>query len=398
MRGWRPGLGAVLVGGFALVYLPAIALAASARLPIALAAAALGLVLGALLFWALARRIGRPLAALTAEAEAVRRLDLAAPVAVRTELAELEQLAGSVAGMKAALRLFSVYVPRDLVRKLMAEGAEAKLGGERRRVTIMFSDVAGFTGIAERMEPEALMQVTSAYFEALTAVLIAGHATIDKYVGDAVMAVWNAPRRDLAHAMHACHAVLRARRLTRALEQRFAAQGWPALTTRFGLHAGEAVLGNVGSTDRMAYTAIGSMVNLAARLEGMNKLYGTSILVSDAVRIAAGNAFVFRPVDLVLPKGAQEPLEIHELVGLAVAPDPADADLLADAGVVARLPEWREVVRRYRAGQFAAAAAALDAAGGAAGDALCAAYAERIATLGAGAPAGWSPVTRLERK
>jgi len=300
--------------------------------------------------------------------------------------------------MKSALRLFSVYVPRDLVRKLMAEGAEAELGGERRRLTVMFSDVQGFTTIAERMDPEALMQITSTYFQALTEELLANQATIDKYIGDAVMAIWNAPKRDLAHALHGCRAALEARALTRRLEEEFEARGWPRLHTRFGVHSGEAVVGNVGSSDRMSYTAIGSMVNIASRLEGMNKMYGTSILVSEQTRIGAGSGFVFRPVDLVLPKGAQDPIEVHELLGLAHAQDATELPLLADSAVLGRLTAWEDVVLQWRGGQFARAMDALREAGDPARDPLVAAYAGRLARYPDGPPAGWSPVTRLDSK
>jgi adenylate cyclase len=343
-------------------------------------------------------RVARPLGVLTREAEAIRRLDLAQPLRLTTRITEVERLADAMGGMKAALRLFSVYVPRDLVRKLMAEGAEAELGGERRRITVMFSDVQGFTAIAERMDPETLMQVTSTYFQALTDDLLHHQATIDKYIGDAVMAIWNAPKRDLAHAMHGCRAALHARRLTLRLEEEFAERGWPRLHTRFGLHTGDAVVGNVGSSDRMSYTAIGSMVNLASRLEGMNKLYGTQILVSEQTRLAAGNAFVFRPVDLVLAKGASDPIEVHELLGIAAPADAGEEAILADRDQAARLPAWREAVHQWRAGQFREAAAALREAGDPDADPLLATYAARLARHPDGPPPGWSPITRLDSK
>jgi len=212
------------------------------------------------------------------------------------------------------------------------------------------------------------------------------------------MAIWNAPKRDLAHALHGCRAALHARHLTLRLEEDFAARGWPRLHTRFGVHSGDAVVGNVGSSDRMAYTAIGSMVNLASRLEGMNKMYGTQILVSEATRIGAGSGFVFRPVDVVLAKGTQDAVEVHELVGLSVASDAQDAPLLADRALVSRLPAWGEAIRRFRAGQFGAAREALRECGDPVQDPLVAAYAARLARFPDGPPADWSPVTRLDSK
>jgi adenylate cyclase len=161
----------------------------------------------------------------------------------------------------------------------------------------------------------------------------------------------------------------------------------------------------------MTYTAVGAMVNLAARLEGLNKFYGTRILVSEATRRGAGSNFVFRPVDLVLPKGAQEPIEIHELVGLAAGvrgPEgTADARLAADPAILAGLPHWRTMVRCFRARQFeaaeealrASAAAASSSAAVAAADPLAAVYDARLAALRAEPPpADWTPVIRFERK
>jgi adenylate cyclase len=390
------GLFGAAAPGLALMAAAVFAGGPGSVLPYGLAAA--GVLATALGLGVAAHRVRRGLATLEREAEDIRRLDLGDPVPAPGGAAEVNALGAAMGGMKSALRLFSVYVPRDLVRKLMAEGAEASLGGERRRLTVMFSDVQGFTGIAERLDPEELMRITSTYFQALTDDLLAQHATIDKYIGDAVMAMWNAPKRDLAHARHGCRAALSAKRLTLRLEAEFAVRGWPRMRTRFGVHSGDAVVGNVGSSDRMSYTAIGSMVNLASRLEGMNKMYGTQILVSEATRIGAGSGFVFRPVDLVQAKGAQDPIEVHELVGLSVAGDAGGEDMVAEPGLVARLPAWGEAIRRFRAGQFDRAAEALREAGDPAADPLVAAYAARIARFPEGPPPGWSPVTRLDSK
>jgi adenylate cyclase len=301
-------------------------------------------------------------------------------------------------GMKSALRVFGAYVPRSLVAKLMAEGDAARLGGSRRSISVMFSDVEGFTSLAEGIPPEELMQIASAYFEELTAELLRCHATIDKYIGDAVMALWNAPQDDLSHPRNACEAALRARLLTERLCDRFRARGWPRLRTRFGVHTGDAIVGNVGSSDRMSYTAIGSMVNLASRLEGMNKVYGTQILISEATRRAAGTGFVSRPVDLVILKGSAQPVELHELLGWLVVDRPADAELRADRRLVAGLSAWRRMISAYRTGQFDAASAALTEADVPSDDRLGQLYAERLHELRAGAPKEWTPVTRAMTK
>jgi adenylate cyclase len=259
----------------------------------------------------------------------------------------------------------------------------------------MFTDIDGFTTLAEALPPEALMRLASDYFQEVTQTLLAQQATIDKYIGDAVMALWNAPRDDPQHARHACLAALSLRVLTDAMCRRFAAEGRPPLPTRIGLHTGEAVVGNLGGADRLSYTAIGGMVNIASRLEGLNKFYGTRTLISEATRRAAGPGFVTRPVDLVQVKGAREVLEVHELLGLAPAAAAEDKLLVVAPARCAALPAWAAMIAAYRAGDITAASRALAAAGDPAGDPLLQYYAARLARLRDTPPgADWSPVTR----
>ena len=169
--------------------------------------------------------------------------------------------------------------------------------------------------IPAALDPEELTARTSAYFSAVGEELLRSGATIDKYIGDSVMAFWNAPEAQEDHAALACLGALRAARRVEELNAELVAGGVPPLRTRFGIHTGEAVVGNVGSVDRMNYTALGHTVNLASRLEGMNKRYGTTILVSDAVRRAAGERFRFRFVESAVPAGASEAVELYELLG-----------------------------------------------------------------------------------
>ncbi|MFQ3623624.1 MAG: adenylate/guanylate cyclase domain-containing protein, partial [Acetobacteraceae bacterium] len=359
-----------------------LASALEAGITAALGAFALGLAAIGLI----AARIARPLAALTREAEAIRALDLAEPVRVRSRIVEVERLASAMATMKGALRQFGAYVPAEVVRRLVETGPDGALRAERRPVTVLFTDMEGFTRQSERLDPETLRELTSLYLAALSDALQRHGATIDKFIGDAVMAYWNAPRPDALHACRACAGALAAREASDALAPRFAAAGWPGLRTRIGVHTGEAVVGVIGSTERRAYTAVGSVVNLASRLEALNAHYGTTILVSDATRRAAGARFLFRPVDLVLVKGASRPVEIHELVG------PADERPRAE------LSRWEEMVRHYRAGAFDRAAAAL-AEAAPPGDALARAYGERLAALrDRDPPQDWSPVVRFDGK
>jgi adenylate cyclase len=355
--------------------------------------AACALLVGLLAIGLVAWRMSRPLAALTHEADAIRQLRLDGPVPVVSRITEIAHLADGMDAMKSALRQFGVYVPRDLVGRLMHEGVAARIGGERRALTVMFSDIDGFTTLAEGIDPEELMQISTAYFEALTNELMAGQGTIDKYIGDAVMALWNAPRDNPAHAADACRAVLTVQGALQALNTRFAARGWPTLRTRFGLHTGDAVVGNVGSADRMSYTAIGSMVNIASRLEGLNKFYGTRILISETTRQAAGPGLVTRAADIVLVKGAQVPMEIHELLG------PLPGLPLRRAAEPASLQRWQAMIGHFRAGRFAEAQATIAQLAPADDDTLAALYRHRLDALAAAPPGpDWSPVTRFTTK
>ncbi|HUN44505.1 MAG TPA: adenylate/guanylate cyclase domain-containing protein [Acetobacteraceae bacterium] len=298
--------------------------------------------------------------------------------------------------MKATLGSFAVYLPRDLVRQFLDAGTVPLLGGERVPLTLLFSDIQAFTTISENLDPMELTRVISTYFEAVTRELLGCGATIDKYIGDAVMAFWNAPRRDPHHAAHGCEAVLRTRAVTQRLSAEFVARGWPALPTRFGVHSGEAVVGNIGSSDRMPYTAMGGMVNLANRLEGLNKVYGTQILVSDTTRLAAGPRFVFRPIDVVVVKGTVSPMPIHELLGV-IDPD-APAALQANEQDMEVQQAWGACVAAYREGCFDAARAPLAEVQCARRFPAASVYAARLAALGTAAPPEWSPVQRMTEK
>jgi adenylate cyclase len=341
-------------------------------------------------------RVAHPLGVLTREAQSIRRLELATPLILHSRITEVERLAEAVAAMKVTLGSFAVYLPRDLVRQYLAAGIEPQLGGERIALSLMFTDVAGFTTIGENLDPMELTQIASAYFQRVTDELLACGATIDKYIGDSVMAFWNAPRRDPDHAAHACTAALRTRAVTVRLMNEFVARGWPALPTRFGVHTGEAVVGNVGSSDRMTFTAMGGMVNLANRLEGLNKIYGTQILVGESTRAAAGAGFVFRPVDIVIAKGTELPMPVHELLG--VADKSAPEELRASAEDIASLDDWAACIAAFRAGQFGDARAILQATQCVSRFPVAAIYAARLAELGGLAAPGWSPAVHMTVK
>lgn len=259
--------------------------------------------------------IAGPILRLRKMADQITQLNFSEIENFSSPFEEIRRLQDSMDRMKGALDTFLRFVPRDVVRELVADGRTASVGGTNREVTLMFTDIENFTTITERMRPEDIMSQVSEYFEHLSFAIQVNQGTIDKYIGDAIMAIWNAPAEDPEHVNNACRGALAAFHISEELNSKFVARGLSRLRTRFGLHSGEVLVGNVGSHDRMQYTCLGSCVNLAARIEGLNKFYGTQILASDAVRRRASPNFLFRRVDIVEAKGTTVRLIIYELMG-----------------------------------------------------------------------------------
>ncbi len=286
--------------------------------------ASLGISLAAILAAVLivlvaARGISRPLRLVTGQLGRVMRFE---PHEIRppsSHIREIEALGTALGVLDLTLRNFAAFVPSQIVRGIVAKRLPPTLGGRRQPLTVLFSDVNGFTAMAEGLDPEDLTVRTSRYFSAVARELIAAGGTVDKYIGDSVMAFWNAPEPQPDHVERACRGALRALARVERLNAEFLAEGGPAMPTRIGIHTGEAVVGTVGSVDRMNYTALGHTVNVAARLEALNKEHGTTILVSEPVRRAAGETFSFRFVAQVVPRGARESLAAYELLGPAPA-------------------------------------------------------------------------------
>jgi PAS domain S-box-containing protein len=216
----------------------------------------------------------------------------------------------------AAIRVWGKYAPVDLVRRLYREKSEPVLGGELMEISIMFSDIKGFTTFSEQLDPSQLADMLALYLDTLSGIIQQDtHGTIDKYIGDAIMTIWNAPEPVANHPQMACLAALRCREAARSLAQTPEWRGFPAFETRFGLHCAKALVGHFGARDRMNYTAIGDAINLASRLEGLNKRYGSSIIATDTIVERAKEAFDFRLLDVVAVKGKSDPITIHELLG-----------------------------------------------------------------------------------
>jgi adenylate cyclase len=205
---------------------------------------------------------------------------------------------------------FGKYVSPQVVRELMARPELLKLGGRRREVTVLFTDLAGFTSISERLPPENVAQVVNTYLTAMTRLIMAAGGTVDKFIGDAVMAFWGAPLDDPDHALHAVGTAMAMQEAMAKLQPALTALGCAGLSMRIGINSGPVIVGNMGSEDRFDYTVVGDCVNLASRLEGVNKLYGTRILVSENTARLLPAGFSLRKVDVVRVAGKKQPVSI----------------------------------------------------------------------------------------
>jgi adenylate cyclase len=266
------------------------------------------------LVWIFGSRMSRSLNAITAQARRLQHLADPDPVQVASHIREIHDLGSTVHLAQRAISSFARFVPKEIVRRVVDNSISTRLGGVKQEITLVFTDVRGFTTIAESADPDVLMLQTSRYFAVLTEAFLAEGGTVDKFIGDAVMVFWNAPDPQPDHVSRACRAVLSAKAAGERLNAEFEAEGLEPFFTRFGIHVGEAVVGNVGSTERMNYTALGNTVNLAARLEGLNKQVGTAVLASEDVFIRVRDQFEFRALDAVVAKGMTKETRIFELL------------------------------------------------------------------------------------
>ena len=204
----------------------------------------------------------------------------------------------------------------------MRSGVPLALGVEARFLTVVFVDLENFSTQAEHSTPDALLQQMSVYFEKVSDAFTSEGGTIDKFIGDGVMAFWGAPREQPDHALRACAGALRAVRRMKIVNDAWEREGKPTYRVRIGIHCGKALVGNVGSPSRFSYTAMGDTVNVAARLEGVNKQYRTSICVSEQVLAACGDTLETRALQKVAVKGRSAEIMVYELLGIAGSDDP----------------------------------------------------------------------------
>jgi adenylate cyclase len=220
------------------------------------------------------------------------------------------------------------------------------LGGEKKLVTIFFSDLAGFTSLSENLPPEEVVGILNTYLERMTTVIIENGGFVNKFEGDAIMAFWGAPLASADQAFKAMRAALRCQEELAALNRDFASQGLPSLGMRIGINSGEVIVGNIGSQKRFEYTVIGDAVNLASRLEGINKQYRTAIICGSLAGSMAAGPIVLRRLDRVRVKGKLNPEEIFEVVG--------EKEQAMD-GRIERLADFEKGLQLYFSGDFAAA-------------------------------------------
>ena len=279
---------------------------------------------------------------------------------------------------------FALYLAPAVIDRLVEGDKPPQLGGEEREISVLFSDVAGFTALSEGLTPAELVATMNVYLSAMTEIVEANGGFVDKYIGDAIVAVFGAPLDDPAHARHAVKAALECQAKLAALNDDPARPfRGKRLGARIGVNTGRALVGNIGSTRRFNYTVMGDTVNLASRLEGANKYFGSAIMVSDATRTAGGeDAFVWRELDRVKVKGRAAPVGIHEPL------PPARAEFAKP---------YAEALASYRARDFAAAKAILDA--NAARDPAARSFLERVEEALADPPGpDWDAVNELEGK
>lgn len=300
------------------------------------------LVIQILLIIGLSRAMAVPLERLAARVDQIRALRCEPPsVAEPSVVHEISALGKAVSTLQATVNSFSAYVPRDLVKQLVDSGQALTLGGQSRYLTLMFTDLEGFSQLSERLPTQTLLKQVSAYLSLVTEVVEAERGTVDKFIGDGAMAFWGAPTEVPDHAWHACVAAVRIQKGLAALNLQWLAEGLEPLKVRIGVHTDSVLVGNIGSTNRMSYTVLGDGVNVAAYLELANKAFDTAICVSQSVVREAGHRLCVRPLDQMSVKSRQSAIVVFELMGIldsdpVIAPDP-DAAMLARLGAEA----WR---------------------------------------------------------
>lgn len=299
---------------------------------------------------AFAKRMSHRLRYLSAEIEDVGQLILSDREPKRSLIREVDVLESSVNVMKIGLRSFRKFVPAELVRSLLDRGVEARLEGKRSELTIFFSDIIGYSTICEQLGPEQLVSELGRYLEEMTMVIESHGGTVNQYVGDAIMAIFGAPVPLENQSLRACEAALGFVERNEEIAAIAEKEGRPPFRSRVGVNTGDVIVGNLGSPNRLYFTANGDEVNLAARLESINSIYETRIVVGESTQSQVGDAMVFRLLDYVAVKGKSKGAAIYELVGRSGQVDPDTVEFIAryEKGMTDYLSRhWEEAIAAF---------------------------------------------------
>jgi len=310
----------------------------------------LGFLLSSGIIILLYRMITLPIKGLVIETERIKNFELDGTIKIPAKLEELKGLVEAMNSMKIGLRSFRKYIPAELVQQLIRKGEEIDASGERQRLTIFFSDIEDFSTISEKLTPNELSSQISEYLTEMTTIILRHGGTVDKYIGDSIMAFWGAPNKTLDHATQACLAAIECNTRLKILAKEWTSQGRPAFKARIGLNTGDVVVGNIGSDQRLSYTAMGDPVNLASRLEGLNKEYSTSIIISQTVLNELPDEFTYRLLDIVVVKGKTEPVPIYELVSRKGDVTGSDSEFLEMFGKAVNSyleKDWEKALFRF---------------------------------------------------
>jgi adenylate cyclase len=316
-----------------------------------IALAALTLIIAGIAILAANRLVTAPLLRIAGQLKHIEDFRLDRVIRLASPLRELDDLSGVLLQMSRGMASFQKYMPTELVRTLVSQGVEARPGGHQQTLTVMFTDLAGYTGISEQLG-DGVVAVLAEYLEAVSTAVLNRGGTIDKFIGDGVMAFWGAPVPSERHAVDACAAALECQRLLALQRSEAERCGATPLRMRVGINTGRMLVGNIGSSERLSYTVIGDPVNVASRLEPLGKIYGVDIIIGEDTSIAAGDAIIVRRLDRVAVYGRTQGLAIYELLAMA---EDAGAEIPGwigtyEAGLTAYEERcWREAVKLFEA-------------------------------------------------
>lgn len=270
------------------------------------------------------------------------------------------------------LKALAQYVSPEVAAEIDRNPAALKLGGVRREMTVMFTDIQGFTDLSEKLEERKLTDLLNYYLDEMSSLVLANDGTLDKYIGDAIMSFWNAPIEQPDHALLACRAALEMEKREREIQPELQRLGAAGMLTRIGINTGPMVFGNMGSSQKFNYSVLGDAVNLGSRLEGANKFYGSRVLISQTTADLVRGKFVMRQLDLLRVKGKQKPMAVYELM----------AGQNGNADLAVRVNEYEAAFQLYQQQNWAQAESRLTALRQTfPNDAPAAALLERIAHL-----------------